>query len=89
MLTFTVNCAAALATYKVARAALVIKKESIYIKRTFSVATHICRLFYHKKTTSPNLEIIIANNLIPVRPARHHERRLSVKGFRGFLYRVA
>ena len=64
------------------------KRKHIY-KANFSVATHMCRLFYRKKTTSPNLEIIIANNLIPVRPARHHERRLSVKGFRGFLYRVA
>jgi len=65
------------------------KKRKHTYKANFSVAIHMCRLFYRKKTTSPNLEIIIANNLIPIRPARHQERRLSVKGFRGFLYRVA
>ena len=65
------------------------KKRKHLYKANFSVAIHMCRLFYRKKTTSPNLEIIIANNLIPIRHARHQERRLYVKGFRGFLYRVA
>ncbi|CAI3559028.1 hypothetical protein CNEO3_1250003 [Clostridium neonatale] len=44
---------------------------------------------YREKTTSSNLETIIAKNLIPIRPNRHQERNLKVKTFHGFLYRVA
>ena len=66
------------------------KKQRKYIyKANFSVAVHMCRLFYQGKTTSPNLETIIARNIIPIRPDRHRERKLTVKVFHGFLYRVA
>ena len=66
------------------------KKQRKYTyKANFSVAVHMCRLFFCGKTTSPNLEAIIAKNLIPVRPERHRVRNLAVKVFRGFLYRVA
>ena len=58
-------------------------------KANFSVAVHICRLFYRGKTTSPNLEAIIAKNLIPIRPDRHRERNVKNKSFQGFLYRIA
>ena len=65
------------------------KQRKHTYKANFSVAAHMCRLFYHGKTTSPNLETIIARNLIPIRPDRHRERKLTVRGFRGFLYRIA
>ena len=66
------------------------KKQRKYIyKANFSVATHMCRLFYQGKTTSPNLETIIARNIIPIRPDRHRERKLTAKAFHGFLYRAA
>ena len=66
------------------------KKQRKYTyKANFSVAAHMCRLFYHGKTTSPNLETIISKNIIPVRPDRHRERKPTVKQFHGFLYRVA
>ena len=66
------------------------KKQRKYTyKANFSVAAHVCRLFYQGKTASPNLETIIARNLIPVRPDRHRERNSTAKGFHGFLYRVA
>ena len=65
------------------------KQRKHTYKANFSVATHICRLFYREKTTSPNLETIIAKNLIPIRSDRHRERKLKVQTFRGFLYRVA
>lgn len=66
------------------------KKQRKYTyKANFSVAAHVCRLFYHGKTTSPNLETIIARNIIPIRDDRHIERRLTVKVFHGFLYRIA
>lgn len=66
------------------------KKQRKYTyKANFSVAVHMCRLFYHGKVTSPNLETIIAKNLIPIRPDRHRERKITAKNFHGFLYRVA
>lgn len=66
------------------------KKQRKYTyKANFSVATHMCRLFYHGKTTPPNLETIIARNIIPIRNDRHRKRHLTVKVFHGFLYRVA
>lgn len=65
------------------------KQRKHTYKANFSVATHMCRLFYCGKTKSPNLETIIAKNLVPVRPGRHRKRNLAVKVFRGFLYRVA
>lgn len=66
------------------------KKQRKYTyKANFSVATHICRLFHREKTTPPDLEAIIAKNLIPIRPDRHRERNVKAKIFQGFLYRVA
>lgn len=51
------------------------KKQRKYTyKVNFSVATHMCRLFYREKTTSPDLETIIAKNLVPIRPERHQKR---------------
>jgi hypothetical protein len=58
-------------------------------KANFTVAVHMCRLFFWNKASSPNLETIISRNLIPLRPDRHRTRNLTVKVFRGFLYRVA
>ena len=66
------------------------KKQRKYTyKANFSVAAHVCRQFFQGKTTSPNLETIIARNTIPIRTGRHRERNLTAKVFRGFLYRVA
>ena len=64
------------------------QRKHIY-KANFSVAVHMCRLFYQNKTTSPCLEAIVAKNLVPVRPGRHKERNLTPKIYHGFLYRVA
>lgn len=66
------------------------KKQRKYTyKANFSIAVHMCRLFYNGKTSSPNLEATIARNLIPVRPDRHRKRKFTAKTFQGFLYRVA
>jgi hypothetical protein len=65
------------------------KQRKHTYKANFSVAAHMCRLFFTSKTTSPNLEAIIARNLIPIRLDRHQPRNLTVKVFHGFLYRVA
>ena len=65
------------------------KQRKHTYKANFSVATHMCRLFYLRKTTSPDLEAIIAKNLIPIRPNRHRDRNLCGKIYHSFLYRVA
>lgn len=65
------------------------KQRKHTYKANFSVAVHMCRLFFRGNVTSPNLEAIIARNLIPIRPDRHRTRNLTVKVFHGFLYRVA
>lgn len=66
------------------------KKQRKYTyKANFSIAAHMCRLFYRGKATSPNLETIIARHIIPVRNDRHRKRNLTIKVFHGFLYRVA
>lgn len=66
------------------------KKQRKYTyKANFSIAVHMCRLFYQDKTTSPNLEAILAKNLVPIRPGRHKERNLTPKIYHGFLYRVS
>lgn len=65
------------------------KQRKHTYKANFSVAVHMCRLYLYGKTTSPDLEAIIARNFIPIRPDRHRTRNLTVKVFHGFLYRVA
>ena len=65
------------------------KQRKYTYKANFSIAVHMCRLFYRGKATPTDLEAIIAKNLIPIRPDRHRQRNLKVKGFRGFLYRVS
>lgn len=66
------------------------KKHRKYLyKANFSIAAHMCRIFYRGKTTSPNLEAVIAKNIIPIRPDRHRQRNMITKTFISFLYRVA
>jgi hypothetical protein len=65
------------------------KQRKHTYKANFSVAVHMCRLFFYERASPPDLETIIARNLIPIRPERHRTRNLTVKVFHGFLYRVA
>ncbi len=65
------------------------KQRKHTYKANFSVAVHMCRLFFYERASPPNLETIIARNLIPIRPERHRTRNLTTKIFHGFLYRVA
>ena len=65
------------------------KPRKYTYKANFTVAVHMCRLFFWNKASSPSLEAIISRNLIPIRPDRHRTRNLTVKVFHGFLYRVA
>ena len=65
------------------------KQRKHTYKANFSVAVHMCRLFLYDRASPPDLETIIARNLIPILPERHRTRNLTVKIFHGFLYRVA
>ena len=66
------------------------KQRKHSYKVNFSVAVHVCRLYYRNKVTLPVLESIIAKNLIPIRINRHNDRDLPKKrAYHGFLYRVA
>ncbi|MDO4779388.1 MAG: IS4 family transposase [Tissierellia bacterium] len=66
------------------------KKQRKYTyKVNFCIAVHMCRLYFHGKTTLSVLETIIAKNLIPIRPDRHRERNIKAKSSHSFLYRVA
>ena len=65
------------------------KQRKHTYKANFSVAVHMCRLFYRGKASSPDLETIISKNLVPIRPDRHRERKLTGKIYHSFLYRVA
>ncbi|MFR6462400.1 MAG: IS4 family transposase [Anaerostipes hadrus] len=52
------------------------KKKRLYTyNANFSVAVHVCRLFFYEKATSPGLEAIISKNLIP-----HQTRQNIIHG---------
>ena len=55
----------------------------------FSTAVHICREFLRGNVRPPDLEALLARFISPVRPDRKRTRKLTPKGFAGFLYRVA
>ena len=65
------------------------KQRKHTYKANFTVAVHMCRLYYRRKTTLQVLETVISKNLLPIRPDRSRERKFAPRVFRGFLYRVA
>jgi len=58
-------------------------------RANFSVAVHICRLFFLGSVSPPNVEATIARNVSPIRPGRSNPRFLSPKTTVSFTYRVA
>ena len=66
------------------------KRKTVY-KANFSIAVHVCRVFLLKEIPPPNVEAIIAKNIIPVRPDREYVRILNKKTkiAISFTYRVA
>ena len=56
----------------------------------FSVAVHVCKYFLKKKLHPPNVEALIAKNIVPIREKRQFVRIVSgVKASTSFTYRVA
>ena len=66
------------------------KRKTVY-KANFSIAVHVCRAFLLREIPPPNIEAIIARNIIPVRPDREYVRILNkkTKTAISFIYRVA
>ncbi len=59
-------------------------------KVDYTMAVHLCRLFYKKlKTDFKELIIEIEKYTEPIRPGRRDKRNLRTKHFVGFAYRVA
>lgn len=56
---------------------------------TFSAAVHICREFIRGDVHPPDVEALLARFISPIRPDRKYARKLTPKGFVGFLYRLA
>ncbi len=65
------------------------KRKYIY-KANFTIATHMCRLFFRGNATSPEIEAMIARNTIPIRPGRSSPRTMGkTRTHICFCYRVA
>jgi len=72
-------------------ACVVIRRGSkkLAYQANFSAAVHICREFLRGNVLPPDVEALLARFISPVRPGRKRTRKLTSKGFVGFLYRVA
>jgi Transposase DDE domain len=57
----------------------------------FTVAIHICRYFfrYSDDANPPDVELLIQQNILPIRKGRQDQRHLRTKSSVSFIYRVA
>jgi len=57
----------------------------------FTVAIHICRYFfrYSDDANPPDVELLIQQNILPIRKGRQDQRHLRTKSSASFIYRVA
>lgn len=58
-------------------------------KVNFSVAVHICRDFLLSINIPPDIELLIARYVTPIRPGRSRPREMKVKQAISFMYRIA
>ena len=61
-------------------------------KVNFTAAVHLCRKLLSEKMHPPDVEALIAKYIVPIRPDRKYERRLSKRGkvtAINFTYRIA
>ena len=58
-------------------------------KVNFSVSVHICREFLFKEIFPPDIELLIARYITPIRPGRSRPRNMKVKQAISFMYRVS
>ena len=57
----------------------------------FTIAIHICRYFfrYSDDANPPDVELLIQQNILPIRKGRQDQRHLRAKSSVSFIYRVA
>jgi hypothetical protein len=57
----------------------------------FTVAINICRYFfrYSDDANPPDVELLIQQNILPIRKGRQDQRHLRTKSSVSFIYRVA
>jgi Transposase DDE domain len=69
-----------------------LQKDSKYVYQiNYTMAIHICRYFLRCSSdiSPPNVELLLHNFLLPVRPGRSDPRKVTPKSVVSFLYRVA
>lgn len=66
------------------------KKRRKYVYPTnFAAAVHICRQFLRGAVTPPKVEVLIKQQIVPIRPGRSAPRKAKNIKFNGFFYRIA
>lgn len=66
------------------------KKRKYSYKANFSIATHMCRMFFRNKASPPEVEAIIARETVPIRPGRARPRFMkNTRTYICFSYKVA
>lgn len=66
------------------------RKRKYDYKANFTIATHMCRLFFRNKASPPVVEAVIARETVPIRPGRTHPRSLmNTRTYICFTYKVA
>ena len=66
------------------------KKGKYTYKANFTIATHMCRMFFRNKASPPEVEAIIARETVPIRPGRARPRFMkSTRTYICFSYKVA
>ena len=76
-------------TQRLIRKIKIEKRNKKYIYQiNFTRACHLVRSFRNKKDgKNPSLENLIANEILPIRPGRSHNRNVKRKSFIYFNYR--
>ena len=66
------------------------KKRKYTYKANFTIATHMCRMFFRNKASPPEVEAIIARETVPIRPGRVRPRLMkATRTYICFSYKVA
>ena len=66
------------------------KKRMYTYKANFTIATHMCRMFFRNKASPPEVEAIIARETVPIRPGRARPRFMkNTRTYICFSYKVA
>lgn len=69
--------------------AVINKEDKLYTyQANFSIAAHICRLFFRNNALT-DLETLISKFISPIRPGRSAPRIRTAKSFANFSYRIA